>query len=224
MFNSKINILCRLQAEAQNSLLEHQMAAAILKGNKIINKPCCNLNRNTCRGSQIASLHAEARVILNYYGKSLFFNQKGHYYLANTKTNKYIIDLIVLKINKSGEMLNARPCYYCLDMMKAVGIKKVYYTVSSNKLNCENVKDMISIQISGVTKQLKKINQSNNDQFFEDLLKKIFPSIIRYHNLISFINYNLINVLPEYKVQLIKDRVLIINDKNIIVIDAFMIP
>lgn len=224
MFNSKINILYRLQAEAQNSLLEHQMAAAILKGNKVINKPCCNLNRNTCRGSHIASLHAEARVILNYYGKSLFYNQKGHYYLANTKPIKYIIDLIVLKINKTGEMLNARPCYYCLDMMKAVGIKKVYYTVSPNKLNCENVKDMLSIQISGVTKQLKKINQDNNDQFFEDLLKKIFPSIIRHHNLVSFINYNLINVLPELKVQLIKNKVLLINNNNIIVIEAFMIP
>lgn len=224
MFNSKFNILCRLQNEAKNSLLEHQMAAAILKGNKVINKPCCNLNRNTCRGFQIASLHAEARVILNHYGKSLFFNQKGHYYLANTKPIKYIIDLIVLKINKSGDVLNARPCYYCLDMMKAVGIKKVYYTVSPNKLNCENVKDMISIQISGVTKQLKKINQDNNDKFFEDLLKKTFPNIVRNHNLLSFINYNLINVLPLYKVQIIKNKVLIINDKNIIIIESIMIP
>lgn len=222
MFNSKFNILNRLHEEASKSLLEHQMAAAILKGNKIINKPCCNLNRNSCRGSQIASLHAEARVILNHYGKALFFNSKGHFYLANTKTNN-ILDLIVIKINKLGDILNARPCYYCLDMMKAVGIKKVFYTVSPNKLICENVKDMISIQISGVTKQLKKINQDNNDKFFEDLLKKVVPEFIRYNNLLNFIEYNLINILPNFKVEIMKDSVIIVN-KNKLIIKSFIIP
>lgn len=222
MFNSKFNILNRLHDEASKSLLEHQMAAAILKGNKMINKPCCNLNRNSCRGSQIASLHAEARVILNHYGKALFFNSKGHFYLANIKPNTFL-DLIVIKINKFGDTLNARPCYYCLDMMKAVGIKKVFYTVSPNKLICENVKDMISIQISGVTKQLKKINQDNNDKFFEDLLKKVFPNFIRYDSLLYFINYNLINILPHFKVDIIKDIVIINNKKDLTIIKANII-
>lgn len=74
------NILNRLCLEASNSLIDQQLAAAILKGNKIISKPVCNSPRNTCRGASFGSLHAEANAIINYYGKSLFFDRKKGWY------------------------------------------------------------------------------------------------------------------------------------------------
>ena len=71
--NTIINILC---TEAQKSLIDQQLAAVVTKGSKMLSKPCCNSPQNSCRGVNIGSLHAEARAILNYYGRSLVFDQK----------------------------------------------------------------------------------------------------------------------------------------------------
>ena len=72
---------------------------------------------------------------------------------------------------------------------------------------------MISIQLSTSTKNIKKITADNNDVFHEDLLKKVFPETIKYHNLINFINYNLLNVLPNHKYKIINSKFLFF-DKN----------
>ena len=72
---------------------------------------------------------------------------------------------MVVRVNKLGDICNARPCYNCLDMMKAVGIRKVYYSISPNEIICEKVKDMISIQASMVDKNVDNIKSSYNNNF-----------------------------------------------------------
>ena len=84
--SSKLNILDRLYNEAKNSQMEFQMAAAIIKGDKMVKNPCCNLNRNSCRGALITSLHAEARAILNFFGKALSYTHNK--WKLNSKTEK----------------------------------------------------------------------------------------------------------------------------------------
>lgn len=88
--------------------------------------------------------------------------------------------------------------------MKAVGIRKVHYSVSPTELVSENVKDMVSIDASSVTKFLDKIKGNyifnSSDEYYEKLLTENFPSSIRQFNLDSFIQYNLLNVLPLHKV------------------------
>ena len=136
-------------------------------------------------------------------------NARGVFYQEkNIKSSK--LNLIVVRVNKLGDICNARPCYNCLDMMKAVGIRKVYYSISSNEIICEKVKDMISIQASLVDKHVDAIKSSYNNNFkspvydtnkyYEKLLIKNFPKTIRQNNLDNFIIYNLVNVLPTYKV------------------------
>ena len=71
--NSFINILC---TEAQKSLVNQQLAAAVTRGSRMVSRPCCNSLQNTCRGSCCGSLHAEARAIVNYFGRSLSFDKK----------------------------------------------------------------------------------------------------------------------------------------------------
>lgn len=141
------------------------------------------------------------------------------------------VDLIVLRVGKNGETCNARPCYNCLNMMKAVGIRKVYYSVSFEKIICENVKDMVSIQSSSVNRYIEKIcrlthSDDNTNKYYENLLVKYFPKIIRKHNLDSFINYNLFNVLPTYKIKFTqaKTKVLIFDNNNKIVVSGFIVP
>ena len=109
-------------------------------------------------------------------------------------------DLIVIRINKQGDLVSSRPCYNCLEMMKAVNIKKVYYSDNDGNIICENVKDMISIHASIMTKviySLQSKTKIDKDFYFENLLKSLFPSSIKKINLDNFLKYNLTNVLPE---------------------------
>ena len=149
------------------------------------------------------------------------------------------LDLVVVRINKSGDQCNARPChnnnlcnsrpcFNCLDMMKAVGIRKVYYSVSPNEIVCENVKDMISIQASSVTKHIAKLNGNYTDndpnKFYENLLLKCFPKIVRKHNLESFITHNFTNVLPSYRVVQNSTIVIIYDNTSRVIVTAYIVP
>lgn len=137
-------------------------------------------------------------------------------------------DLFVVRIKKNGTIGNARPCYNCLNMMKAVKIRKVYYSISDDNIICESVKDMISIQASSVTKNIEIIRNSylssDSNKFYENLLIKYFPKTIRIHNLNSFILYNFYNVLPSYKIVINKtfesSFVIIYNDTNKIILSS----
>jgi hypothetical protein len=91
--------------------------------------------------------------------------------------------------------------------MKIVGIRNVQYSVNSREIICENVKDMISIDASYVTKHIDNMNlvnkithEDNPYIYYEQLLCKFFPPYIKQYNLDNFIKYNLNNVLPLSKV------------------------
>jgi deoxycytidylate deaminase len=85
---SKNSILNKLRCEASNSIIDQQLAAAIIKGNKMISKPCCNVPRSICHGYFCGSLHAEAHAILSYYGKSLSFDKKNGWCFLSRKKFK----------------------------------------------------------------------------------------------------------------------------------------
>ena len=151
--------------------------------------------------------------------------------LNHSKEKSPKLDLVVVRVNKAGDVCNARPCHNCLDMMKAVGIRKVYYSVSPTELVCENVKDMVSIQASSVTKHIEKINGNplvdQPEKYYEHLLKEKFPDSIKLHNLESFVEHNLKNVLPKHKVKYHSKNsdtfVWIVDSNNIPVIKAILI-
>jgi hypothetical protein len=133
-----------------------------------------------------------------------------------TKLKKPNINIVVMRINKIGEVANARPCYNCLTMMKAVGIKKVYYSISDNELICENVNNMISIHISATTRTLTINNNiKTRNEYYEQMLIKYFPNEIKKTNLELFIKYNLLNVLPNCNYEIKKSLIYIYNNMNI---------
>jgi hypothetical protein len=114
--------------------------------------------------------------------------------------------------------------------MKSVGIRRVYYSIDQDTVICENVRDMISIQSSSVDKHIDQLN--NNDykdhtSYYENLLIKYFPSIIRKYNLDNFIQYNLSNLLPKHQVIIQSNKysthVWIINTQNKEIIKASVI-
>lgn len=218
MINNKfIEILPRLIQEASKCNSKYQLAAALIKGQKFLSKPCGNSVRNVCRGHACGSLHAEAHAILEYFGKDLMYSAKngGGFFVAKNKKIK--CDLVVIRINREDKICKSRPCYNCLAMMKSVGIRKVYYSDNNQNIICENVKDMISINASSVTKMIDclkmDLNLSHTD-FFENLLKTLFPNKIKKINFEYFIEHDLSNVLPNHSYTMTKDLVIIYDTFN----------
>lgn len=204
------NIIDKLINEARNSIIDHQLAAAIIKHNKLLSKPFCNIPSYKSYNKVCSSTHAEINAITNYYKQ-------------RTK-NRSKIDLIVIRINKTNQLCNARPCYNCLELMKKIGVRRVYYSINSNEIICENIKDMISIQVTSYNKFLTKLNNIFNIyEYYESILINTFPPKIKIINLMNFINYNFNHILPNYKIIIDNSKVIIINSKNIIIIEAIII-
>jgi hypothetical protein len=124
-------------------------------------------------------------------------------------------------------MGNARPCYNCLNMMKDIGLKKVYYsTGNSDEFICENIRNMVSIQASSSTRYIEKLSNNtityNKDEYYNNLLKNLFPKIINIKNLEYFIEYNLKNILPHYKIIIKLNNVKILDSQNKLLIESLV--
>jgi hypothetical protein len=184
-----------LHNEALKSNISVKMAACLLYNKKIIGSVCSNLDRTHYHNLQYGSFHAEARAIIAFFGKRLIFDNVRNIWCLNGKRIK--ADIFVLRINKLTIIGNSRPCYHCLQMMKEVGLRKIYYTTGlGNEIVSESIKNMLSIQASHVTKlyDLIKYNITDtgkfNSQYIDILIVKYIPDIVKYENLMYFIKYN----------------------------------
>lgn len=147
---------------------------------------------------------------------------------GQTKLNKNKLrklDIVVIRINALNELCNARPCYMCLELLKSLNFRYVYYSISPTEIIRERVRDMISIDASSVTRHLDIVHNRlyNNNTYYRDLLVNYFPDYTTLYNLNCFITYNLQNLLPTYKVKIINNSVIILDDKNITVVKAIII-
>ena len=89
MNNWILKLYSRIKDEALQSDMGHHLAAGIIVDKKLMTKPCCNINRNYCRGNVCGSIHAEANALLHYYGRNLQFDKyKKRWYLLYYKVKK----------------------------------------------------------------------------------------------------------------------------------------
>lgn len=68
------------------------------------------------------STHAEISAI----GKVKFFKY----------TN---LNALVVRLTHDGKLANSRPCEVCISILKASGVKKVFYSVDSGDIMCEAI-------------------------------------------------------------------------------------
>ena len=88
MSNNIIRNTDNLIETAKSSKMKYRLAATLYNG-KPVGKPCVNTERNYCRGHFCSSLHAEAKSILEYYGKDLTYSNKLGWVLSyNQKQTK----------------------------------------------------------------------------------------------------------------------------------------
>ncbi len=71
------------------------------------------------------------------------------------------VDIFVIRLNKSGELGESRPCYHCLTMMEtsSLNIKYVYYSTSSGHIVREKFSAMKNSPITYVSSGIRKANR-----------------------------------------------------------------
>ena len=121
MINSFINnrsgIIKAAVEEANKSTYKQRMGAVIFNHKRIIsrgyNKTLSWANHHHPKFRRFpTSIHAEITSILN----------------ARTDLNGF--DIVVIRINRSGEFRYALPCQYCLSYMSFCKIRYCYYSTS----------------------------------------------------------------------------------------------
>ena len=203
-------LISDLFSESKESTLQQKLAAAIIHNNKRLTNTFCNSNRNTCRGNHISSLHAEARVLINFYGNKIYFNKRMGWSFCDPKFKPKKIDLVVVRSTIGGALANARPCRCCTSMMRRLRVRKVHYsTGDENEIISEDVKKMISIQDSSSMKYFERFKNNfpkNDNEYYKYILKKSVPKVTSLDNILLFIKYNLNILLPGCKYLLKKEE------------------
>ena len=62
------------------------------------------------------------------------------------KRRPFKMDLMVVRLSKTGKINNAEPCHHCMQQLKRasyVNIKNVYYSTENNGIVCKKFDDMI---------------------------------------------------------------------------------
>lgn len=151
---SHININLLID-NAFKSLNENKLSAILLQNNKIISKPKYN---NFCNSSKhkLFTVHAEVSAIQEYYKNKLYYSPYMNSIILNKKIPR--LDILVVRINKKGELLNAKPCKQCIEFMKNVKIRNVYYS-TPNGIIKESIKQIINTH---VTSGWRKCGAHNN--------------------------------------------------------------
>lgn len=114
--------------QAHKSTFKHQMGAVIVKGARVIAVGHNRINRYSRKVHQKwpGSLHAEQAAILKV------LNQ------PNGLSTLVGAALYVSRTNADGGVMLAKPCKFCMETIKAVGISRVIYT--TNEGTTEEIK------------------------------------------------------------------------------------
>lgn len=98
------------------------------------------LKRQLCRSHMSLACHAEESALNNYRSKY----RPGSKNIATRK-----LKIIVIRINKDGNMTESKPCSHCISVMKSFGIRKVTYSNKEGKLVTESVDDVKTTESTG---------------------------------------------------------------------------
>jgi deoxycytidylate deaminase len=135
-FDEPIQLLKKI---ACNSIVYYKHAAALISGNKVYSSGANKFIKQIKNNNPIynRTMHAELTVFEKLQKK----NVRG-------------MDILVIRINKHLVLKNSRPCNQCIDKLRKIGIRKVYYSNENGDIVCEFVEQMEKTHISSGTKHL----------------------------------------------------------------------
>lgn len=118
-FKVSPNILNQAIEEAQRSDHKQRVSAVIFKGKRVI-----AVAHNAVRSNKIPykfknfleSSHAECQAIIK----------------ARRGLKGY--DILVIRLNRSGDLMLAKPCEFCQDFIDFVGIRNTFFSINSGEI------------------------------------------------------------------------------------------
>jgi hypothetical protein len=75
------------------------------------------------------------------------FSLTGNRNVKNKNRKMSNIDILVIRSVPNG-IGSSRPCQHCLNVMKQLGVNRVFYSIDGNEIICEKVKYMVSDHLS----------------------------------------------------------------------------
>jgi deoxycytidylate deaminase len=88
--------------------------------------------------------------------------KKGSVFYGNKNTTHLCKTIVVIKLSVNNTLGNSKPCVNCLNKLKKLNIKRIYYSDANGNIVGEKIKDMISNTIS------------RGDEHIHKVFKKIF--------------------------------------------------
>jgi deoxycytidylate deaminase len=125
---------------------KHASALIFSKNNYLMYS---NIHRSYIDGNVINTLHAEA----NCLQKLLKLRNKNKC-LSNNSVCKTII---VIKLANGNTLGNSKPCINCLNKLKKLNIKRIFYSDKNGNIVGEKIKNMISGIITEGDKHVNKL-------------------------------------------------------------------
>jgi deoxycytidylate deaminase len=131
-----------LKKHASTSVLLHKHSACLIKNGKVfsigVNK---YYDSNAIKDkSGKLSVHAEISALTG----------------ANIKQTKGF-DILIIRINKSLNLINSRPCNACIEKLRQKGIRKAYYSDCNGNIACEYIDVMPKVHESYRSRQSIKV-------------------------------------------------------------------
>ena len=123
------SLIHQLRELASKSNIQFKLAAGLFYTKKGFISMGFNSTRTYINKKITPSIHAEHDAIYNCRNR-----------FKNIKTRN--LKLMVIRVSNSDELLNSKPCLNCTEMIRAYGIRKVYYINEENKLVFERVHDL----------------------------------------------------------------------------------
>ena len=112
-------------AEATRSEHNVKHGAVLVKKGKIIQSgrnQYCGMERIRHFNSRIWSIHAEMNILAG---------------LPKNMTRG--ADIMVVRVNSRGDIVNSKPCHICMSMIKNAGCRKVFYSNDMGEISSEKV-------------------------------------------------------------------------------------
>jgi tRNA(Arg) A34 adenosine deaminase TadA len=141
-----------LKKEACNSPVLHRHSAAVIYKNQIMTSGHNRyIKKVLLEGGEFGhkTMHAELSAVLKI--KSSIQKMQGS------------VDIIVIRINNRMELKNSRPCNNCIEKLRSIGIRRVYYSNETGNIVREDIDTM------------EKIHVSYGNKFWESLAGRSVP-------------------------------------------------
>lgn len=126
-----------------------------------------NIISNTCETKHYAFIvpHGGDKIIVkatnvpvSYYGLP---SKHAEHHVINKflrlKNKPKLIDLVVVRLSKTGKLGQSKPCFHCLLRINSSGlkIKNIYYSLSDGTIKCEKLCNIQCTQLSTGYKKAK---------------------------------------------------------------------